>query len=73
MRQELSLPPHYEPSRVGDVWRVPYEDRARDAPTWAETHGLTAAAEDSFRVCLLAVDVQNTFCIPEFELFVAGR
>jgi nicotinamidase-related amidase len=22
---------------------------------------------------LLAVDVQNTFCIPEFELFVAGR
>jgi nicotinamidase-related amidase len=73
MRRELSLPPHYEPSRVGEVWRVPYEDRARDAPAWAETHGLTAAAEDSFRVCLLAVDVQNTFCIPEFELFVAGR
>jgi nicotinamidase-related amidase len=24
-------------------------------------------------VCLLAVDVQNTFCIPDFELFVAGR
>jgi nicotinamidase-related amidase len=31
------------------------------------------AAEDSFRLCLLAVDVQNTFCIPDFELFVAGR
>ena len=26
-----------------------------------------------FRICLLAVDVQNTFCIPEFELFVRGR
>ena len=25
------------------------------------------------RLCLLAVDVQNTFCIPGFELFVAGR
>jgi nicotinamidase-related amidase len=73
MRRELPLPPHYQPSRVGDVWRVAYEDRARDAPTWAETHGLTAAAEDSFRLCLLAVDVQNTFCVPEFELFVAGR
>jgi len=25
------------------------------------------------RICLLAVDVQNTFCIPGFELFVSGR
>jgi nicotinamidase-related amidase len=24
-------------------------------------------------VCLVAIDVQNTFCIPDFELFVAGR
>jgi nicotinamidase-related amidase len=31
------------------------------------------AAEDSFCLCLLAVDIQNTFCIPDFELFVAGR
>ena len=30
-------------------------------------------SEDSLRVCLLAVDVQNTFCIPDFELFVGGR
>jgi nicotinamidase-related amidase len=34
---------------------------------------LRPAAEDSTRVCLVAVDVQNTFCIPAFELFVAGR
>jgi nicotinamidase-related amidase len=52
---------------------VPYEERAREAPAWTERHGIGAAAEDAFRVCLLAVDVQNTFCIPEFELFVAGR
>jgi nicotinamidase-related amidase len=58
---------------VGEVWRVPYEDRASEAPTWAERHGLGPATEDSFRIALLAVDVQNTFCIPEFELFVAGR
>ena len=25
------------------------------------------------RVCLLAIDVQNTFCLPDFELFVGGR
>src|SRR5574341_2555603 len=24
-------------------------------------------------VCLMAVDVQNTFCLPDFELFVGGR
>ena len=71
--RDLQLPKHFEPSRVGEVWRVPYEDRARDAEVWAEEHAIGPAAEDSFRVCLLAVDVQNTFCIPDFELFVAGR
>jgi nicotinamidase-related amidase len=71
--RELPLPPHFEPSRVGEVWRVPYEDRAREAEAWAQTHSLAPATEDSFRLCLLAVDVQNTFCIPDFELFVAGR
>jgi hypothetical protein len=71
--RELQLPKRFEPSRVGEVWRVPYEDRAREAEAWAEMHALGPAAEDSFRLCLLAVDVQNTFCIPDFELFVAGR
>ena len=70
---ELPLPPHYDPDRVGRVWRVPYEDRAREAAAWAADHALGPAADDEFRLCLLAVDVQNTFCIPEFELFVAGR
>jgi nicotinamidase-related amidase len=69
----LPVPPHFDPGAVGRVWRVPYEDRAREAAAWAAEHGLRPAAEDAFRVCLLAVDVQNTFCIPEFELFVAGR
>src|ERR671930_603116 len=70
---ELPLPPHFDAGRVGDVWRVPYEDRAREARAWTEQHDLRPATDDSFRLCLLAVDVQNTFCIPDFELFVAGR
>lgn len=24
-------------------------------------------------MCLLLIDVQNTFCIPSFELFVGGQ
>jgi nicotinamidase-related amidase len=71
--RELPLPPHFDPDAVGAVWRVPYEQRAQEARSWAEAHALAPAANDSPRVCLLAVDVQNTFCIPEFELFVAGR
>jgi nicotinamidase-related amidase len=71
--RELPIPEHFDASRVGEVWRVPYEDRAREAPAWAEEHGVAPAADDSFRLGLIAVDVQNTFCIPEFELFVAGR
>ena len=69
----LPVPPHFDPDAVGRVWRVPYEQRAHEARAWAAEHGLRPAAEDSARLCLLAVDVQNTFCIPDFELFVAGR
>jgi nicotinamidase-related amidase len=69
----LPLPAHFEPERVAEVWRVPYEERAADAAAWAREHDLRPAADDSFRVALLLVDVQNTFCIPGFELFVGGR
>jgi nicotinamidase-related amidase len=71
--RELPVPAHFDPNRVGEVWRVSYEERAREAAAWAEEHSLGPAVEDSVRICLLAVDVQNTFCIPGFELFVGGR
>jgi len=54
--RELPVPAHFDPDRVGEVWRVPYKDRAREATAWAAQHGIRRAAEDSFRVCLLAVD-----------------
>jgi nicotinamidase-related amidase len=69
----LPIPPHFDPARVREVWRVPYGSRADDARTWAGEHGLTPAAEDALRICLVLVDVQNTFCIPGSELYVAGR
>jgi nicotinamidase-related amidase len=69
----LSVPDFFDPARVGEVWRVPYALRAAQAEAWANQHGLRPAAEDSVRVCLVLVDCQNTFCIPGFELFVAGR
>jgi nicotinamidase-related amidase len=69
----LPIPEHFDPEAVGEVWRVSYEDRAHEAEAWAAEHGLRPATEDATRICLVAVDVQNTFCLPAFELFVAGR
>jgi nicotinamidase-related amidase len=69
----LPLPEHFDPRTVGSVWRVPYELRARAAARWADEHAIAHAASDERRLALVVVDVQNTFCVPEFELFVTGR
>jgi nicotinamidase-related amidase len=69
----LPLPPHFDPERVSEVWPVPYEERATDAERWVAEHDLRPAREDAFSVCLVCVDVQNTFCLPNFELYVRGR
>lgn len=69
----LSMPPHFNPAKVGKVWKVAYQERAVDAEKWAKQHNIPLAASDRFKICLLLVDVQNTFCIPRFELFVGGR
>jgi nicotinamidase-related amidase len=70
---ELPIPPHFNPDKVAQVWRVSYEERAEEAVGWTKKHDIPHAADDKFRICLVAVDIQNTFCIPEFELFVGGR
>ena len=67
------MPAHFDPATVDEIWRVQYEELARDAEEWAQEHEIQPAVEDAFRICLVAVDVQNTFCIPAFELFVGGR
>ncbi|MEJ2689356.1 MAG: isochorismatase [Deltaproteobacteria bacterium] len=69
----LSLPPHYDATKVGEIRQIPYQEREQEAMAWAERHGVQPACEDRFKICLIAVDVQNTFCTPGFELYVAGR
>jgi nicotinamidase-related amidase len=69
----LPLPPHWDPGRLGEVWRVDYAARFEDAERWREQQGIQPAAEDRLRIALVVVDMQNTFCSPGFELFVAGR
>ena len=69
----LPLPPHWNPERVGELWRVDYAARFEDAERWRAQHALRPVADDRFRLALVVVDMQNTFCSPGFELFVAGR
>lgn len=72
-RRDLPLPSHYDPARVSEVWRVPYQERAEEAARWARQQHLRPAAEDTVKIALIVVDVQNTFCLPGFELYVGGR
>lgn len=73
MFERLPVPSHFNPDKVGEVWRVDYEKIASSAVLWAREHCIQLAAEDRFKICLVVVDVQNTFCIPGFELYVGGR
>ena len=70
---DLPIPAHFDRERVGEIWRVPYEQLAAEAEAWALEHGIRRSSGDERTLCLVVVDVQNTFCIPGFELFVAGR
>jgi nicotinamidase-related amidase len=72
-RNELPIPDHFDSDKMGKVWRVPYQERAEEARRWAKQYKIRPASQDKFRICLLLVDVQNTFCIPGFELYVGGR
>jgi len=73
MSNLLPIPEFFDAGKLDQVWRVPYEERAKHAQDWALQHGLQPASADQTKTWLMLVDVQNTFCIPGFELYVAGR
>lgn len=70
---QLPIPSFFDPKNVDKVWRVPYQKRANEAETWAEKHNIQLSAQDKTKILLLLIDIQNTFCLPDFELFVAGK
>ncbi|YAF93713.1 MAG: isochorismatase [Nodularia sp. CChRGM 3473] len=73
IKTQLPIPAHFNPEKVGEVWRVSYQERAAEAETWAKQYNIPPASSDIKQICLLLIDVQNTFCIPGFELFVSGK
>jgi nicotinamidase-related amidase len=72
-KTQLPTPDYFDTKKVSEVWRVPYQERAAEAKKWAEKYSIQPATSDTNQICLLIIDAQNTFCLPEFELFVGGR
>lgn len=70
---QLPLPPHYDPANVvkDERW-INYMQLQEDAKVWRQQHNIRASATDKVKIGLLAIDVQNTFCHPKGELYVAG-
>jgi nicotinamidase-related amidase len=73
MSTQTPIPDFFDIQKVGTIWRIPYEERAKGARDWANQYGLQPAAADAGKTWLMLIDVQNTFCIPDFELYVGGR
>ena len=69
----LPIPDFFQADKVSAVWRIPYEERAKQARDWAQLHKLEPASANQTKTWLMLIDVQNTFCIPDFELYVGGR
>lgn len=69
----LPIPPHFNREKVRELWRVSYQEIATEAEIFAQQYNIQPAVTDQNRICLLLIDVQNTFCIPDFELFVGGK
>jgi nicotinamidase-related amidase len=69
----LPIPDFFDPSLVGSIRRIPYEERAKQARDWAVLHKLLPVSAVATKTWLMLIDVQNTFCIPDFELYVGGR
>lgn len=70
--RNLPIPNHFDSTMLESFWRVDYLKTAANAEAWAEQHNISPAANDKQKVYLLLVDLQNTFCIPGFGLFVDG-
>jgi len=70
---QLPLPQHFNPSKVGEVWNIPYSQRLEEAQNWAKQHGVPPSASDNQKVSFISIDTQITFCIPGFEMYVGGH
>lgn len=66
------IPKHFDPSKASDVFKVAYQTLEADATKYRKEHNVSIAATDKYKVGLMVIDAQNTFCTPGYELYVQG-
>ncbi len=71
--RRIDIPVHFDESKADRIYRVDYQNLFQSAIEYKNRYDISPSSLDAEKVCLVLVDVQNTFCIPGFELFVAGR
>lgn len=71
--KSLPIPSFFDVNKVDKFWQVPYQKRSGEAKQWKENYKINSSVKDKIKIALLLIDVQNTFCLPDFELFVGGK
>lgn len=70
--KKFEIPGFFNPKNADQVYRVPYQNITEDAANYRDKNKVANASGDALKVALMPIDVQNTFCIPGYELFVQG-
>lgn len=65
-------PSFFKATNKDQVYKVDYAQVANEAINYKVSANITNAITDKYKIALMIIDAQNTFCIPNFELFVAG-
>ena len=73
MKKQNNTPAFFDPKNAERFYRVDYAGLAVEAEKYAKQNNIKPSAKDIKRICLMPIDVQNTFCLPDFELFVGGQ
>lgn len=68
----LPTPPHFDAGKISEIRPIRYLDLLSAGKAWAKQNSISPAAADKFRISLMLIDEQLTFCHPDFELFVSG-
>jgi len=70
--KQFRIPSHYDAKKADQIFKVEYQALAASATAYKKAENITNAATDKYKIALMPIDMQNTFCIPGFELFVQG-
>jgi nicotinamidase-related amidase len=73
------VPAFYDKSVVGEARMLDYVTLQQQASDYTTKHNVRSAVTDNFRINLVPIDMQNTFCLPPTakvgggQLYVGGR